>query len=201
MTWYAIRTRSGFQRLAAADQALPKHLHNEFVIERQGRNKGYDIFTPSFWIGVLHHRKKVWITKRFPLFVGYSFVQLHDSEFERLRNDVEGVLFVLRDHYGPAVFSDDYISRLVFNDWQEWQDILFAEHSKAELVRQHEIVRIKAKLKKIMPRGRSIRVSLVEEAEKKIESLPPKTKAFALDLLKRLDELSGEGVEKAIEHV
>lgn len=199
--WFAIRTRPSYQHMASVDDQLPPQRHHEFVIERQCRERGYDIFTPSFWAAVVHHRKKTVLTKRFPLFVGYSFVQLPALDFERLRNRCDGVLCVLRDSRGPVVFGEETITRLAFADWQERQDMLFAAHEKAELARFNEINKIRHKLKLIMPKGRAMRVNIVEQAEKKIDSLPPKTKAFAQDLLKRLHELTGDGLENVLEPV
>lgn len=180
----------GAQRMASLDTTLPPPRHHEFVIERQGKEKGYEIFTPSYWATVIHHRKKTILTKRFPLFVGYSFVDLPDYQFEKLRENVEGVLCILKNHAGPVQFPPDTISRLVFNDWQEKQEMLFAVHEREELERQQKITQLRAKLRKIMPKGRAVRVNLVDQAEKKIDSLPPKTREYARDLLNQLHGLT-----------
>lgn len=64
--WYAIKTRPGSQRVY-------DHEH-ETAVERNLRQRGFNVYLPSTWREVKHKRTGQYITKRFPLMVGYAFV-------------------------------------------------------------------------------------------------------------------------------
>ncbi|RVI88907.1 hypothetical protein CN190_10090 [Sinorhizobium meliloti] len=80
----------------------------ESIIERNCRKDGFDIFMPSFYTELRHHRTKQILQKRFPFLVGYGFVSLPRLNFEELRR-VDGVVCFLRGaNYGPLEFPDGY---------------------------------------------------------------------------------------------
>src|SRR5215217_3687729 len=84
--WYAIRTGIGAQRMAAANPALPDSRIGESIIERNMRDKGLDIFMPSFWVETKHRRTNSIIERRLPLLVGYAFVLYDDTKgFDYIR--------------------------------------------------------------------------------------------------------------------
>ncbi len=76
---------AGYQRMAAADDRLPESRRMESIIERNCRKDGFDIFMPSFYRELRHHRTNPIIQKRFPFLVGYAFVNLPRLNFEELR--------------------------------------------------------------------------------------------------------------------
>lgn len=80
--WYAIRVAPGYQRMAAADDRLPESRQMESIVERNCRKDGFDIFMPSFYTELRHHRTKQIVQKRFPFLVGYAFVNLPRLNFE-----------------------------------------------------------------------------------------------------------------------
>lgn len=79
--WYAIRVAPGYQRMAAVDERLPECRRRESIIERNCRKDGFDIFMPSFYTELRHHRTKQILQKRFPFLVGYAFVNLPRLNF------------------------------------------------------------------------------------------------------------------------
>ncbi len=68
--WYAIHVAPGYRRMAAVDERLPESRPTESIIERNCRKDGFDIFMPSFYTELRHHRTKQILQKRFP--VGYA---------------------------------------------------------------------------------------------------------------------------------
>lgn len=72
--WYAVKTRPGTQRQAKPRVGEAADRKGEFIIERNLRDAGFDIFMPSTYREIRHHKTEEFIVKRFPLMVGYSFV-------------------------------------------------------------------------------------------------------------------------------
>ena len=190
--WFAIRTKPGTQRMASTDEGLPEARREEFVIERQCRDEGFEIFTPSFWTRTKHARTNKILVKRLPLFTGYSFVNLPLFQFEQLRNEVDGVINLLRTVSGPFEFPSSLIGNLRVDEWKERQEFLFATHEANENERLEEIRHLRGSLRKIMPRGRAVRVNMMEQADRQIASLQPRARHRAEAILARLKELTEE---------
>ena len=91
--WYCIRTTPGAQRNARAPEGSPGLL--ESIIERNMRNEGFQVFMPTVHYEVRHARTKKWTERRYPLLVGYAFVNMWGKQFEDVRG-VEGVMCFLR---------------------------------------------------------------------------------------------------------
>ncbi len=99
--------------MAAVDERLPESRRVESASERNCRKDGFDIFMPSFYKELKHHRTNQIIQKRFPFLVGCAFVGLPRLNFEELRS-VEGVECFLRGaNYGPLEFPDSTIGTLL----------------------------------------------------------------------------------------
>ncbi|WP_017272669.1 transcription termination/antitermination protein NusG, partial [Sinorhizobium meliloti] len=174
--WYAIRTAPGYQRMAAVDERLPENRRMESIIERNCRKDGFDIFMPSFYKELKHHRTNEIIQKRFPFLVGYAFVNLPRLNFEELRS-VEGVVCFLRGaNYGPLEFPDATIESLYFAEHERRQAFLYEQHCRKESWRQERVHHLRGQLRKILPKGRKARVSMVDQAEMAIDSLSPQIK-------------------------
>ncbi|MBB3453914.1 transcription antitermination factor NusG [Rhizobium sp. BK313] len=110
--WYCIRTAPGAQRNAKAPEGTPGLL--ECVIERNLRNEGFRVFMPTVHYEVRHSRTKKWVERRFPLLVGYAFVDMFGKQFEDVRR-VEGVMCFLRRSVssGPYMMPERDISALI----------------------------------------------------------------------------------------
>lgn len=91
--WYTIRTMPGAQRSAKAHPGAPELM--ESIIERNLRNEGFRVFMPTVHYEARHHRTKKWVERRYPLLVGYAFVDMLGVSFEQVRK-VDGVMCFLR---------------------------------------------------------------------------------------------------------
>ena len=174
--WYAIRTKPGAQRM---DRALPKtegelkariaRLRKrevpvgETIIERDCRDAGYEIFMPSYMVEVKHHRTKLWLEKRFPLLVGYAFVNLPAQDFETFRRKVDSALCVLKpggQGHRPFEFSEWAVNQLRI---VEREALLQFDLQKVQRIRAEEVAAkqlSRRQLKELFPKGRAVRVSL-----------------------------------------
>ncbi|RVH65389.1 hypothetical protein CN198_21215 [Sinorhizobium meliloti] len=190
--WYAIRTAPGYQRMAAVDERLPESRRMESIIERNCRKDGFDIFMPSFYKELKHHRTNEIIQKRFPFLVGYAFVNLPRLNFEELRS-VDGVVCFLRGaNYGPLEFPDATIESLYFAEHERRQAFLYEQHCRRENWRQERVHHLRGQLRKILPKGRKARVSMVDQAEMVIDSLSPQIKERVQKIISELNGLTSD---------
>lgn len=191
--WYAIRIVPGFQRMAAVDERLPEARRLESVVERNCREDGFDIFMPSFCEELRHHRTNKIIEKRFPFMVGYAFVNLPRLNFEELRR-VEGVMCLLRGGTGngPLQFPDATIEALYFAEHERKQAFLYAQHCRRENERLGRVKHLRGQLRQILPKGRAVRASMVDQAEKAIDSLSPQLKERVEKILSELNSLTAD---------
>jgi hypothetical protein len=91
--WYAVKARPGTQRKAAPRIGEANDRRGEFIIERNLRDAGFEVFMPSTVREVRHHRTEEYMVKRFPLMVGYAFVR-NPRDFYSL-SDCDGVSAIL----------------------------------------------------------------------------------------------------------
>ncbi|RVH91739.1 hypothetical protein CN074_27675 [Sinorhizobium medicae] len=190
--WYAIRVAPGYQRMAAVDERLRESRRMESIIERNCRKDGFDIFMPSFYTELRHHRTKQILQKRFPFLVGYAFVNLPRLNFEELRS-VEGVVCFLHGaNYGPLEFPDEEIETLYFAEHERRQAFLYEQHCRKENERHEQIQHLRGQLRKILPKGRKARVSMVDQAERAIDSLSPQIKERVQKIISELNRLTAD---------
>ncbi|PDT55055.1 MULTISPECIES: transcription termination/antitermination NusG family protein [Sinorhizobium] len=192
--WYAIRVAPGYQRMAAADDRLPENRRMESIIERNCRKNGFDIFMPSFYAELKHHRTNKIIQKRFPFLVGYAFVNLPRLNFEELRR-VDGVVCFLRGGaggHGPLEFPDGIIEALYFAEHERRQTFLYEQHCRKENERQGRVEHLRGQLRKILPKGRKARASMVEQAERAIDSLSPQIRERVQNIISELNALTSD---------
>lgn len=188
--WYAIRVAPGYQRMAAIDELLPESRRMESIIERNCRKDGFDIFMPSFYTELRHHRTKQILQKRFPFLVGYAFVNLPRLNFEEVRR-VDGVVCFLRGaNYGPLEFPDGTIEALYFAEHERRQAFLYEQYCRKENERHEQIQNLRGQLRKILPKGRKARVSMVDQAERAIDSLSPQIKERVQKIVSELNALT-----------
>jgi len=132
--WFAIKARPGTQRMAKPRFTEDVSRKGEFIIERNLRDAGFDVFMPSTVREVRHHRTDEYMVKRFPLMVGYAFVR-SPRDFYAL-SDCDGVSAILGVAGCPL--------RINTNDIE---DIRTAEEQEIEAMERRRAARI-AKEKK-----------------------------------------------------
>lgn len=91
--WYTIRTMPGAQRNSKSVDGDTGETVS--IIERNLLNEGFGVFMPTVHFEMRHHRTKKWVERRYPMLVGYAFVDLRRGHFEDVRR-VEGVMCFLR---------------------------------------------------------------------------------------------------------
>lgn len=201
--WFAIRSFPGYQRMASYDERLPEARRYESVLERNCRDEGFEVFMPSYLVENKHHRTNQIIVKRFPLLVGYAFINLHRLNFEELRA-VEGVMCLLKINrdLGPIEFNEEIISGLMFAEWEATQQFIFERKVREEHDRVNRVRHLRGQLRKIMPKGRGARLSMTLQADQAIDSLNAPTKEKVIHILNELRGLTeGDGVDSVREAV
>lgn len=197
--WYAVRAMPGSQRMACANPNAPDHRKGESIIERSLRNEGIDVYMPSFWKDVRHQRTNKVMGKRFPLLVGYAFVNITEADFERVRC-TDGVMCFLRPSpdLPPAAFRDaEDIGVLMLAD-EERKIAYEAERAEKEkLANQHRRNSLNHHLGLILPKGRRRKISLRYHAEQTMHGLSPVLRSKVSEILAELEKLDGaEPLEK-----
>jgi transcription antitermination factor NusG len=191
--WYAIRTKPGYQRVAAEREGRRK---GETIIERNLRMETVEVFMPSFCFETQHHRNHRFVERRLPLLVGYVFVHIEDEQYELVRS-VDGVMCFLRfgRDSAPVRFPDSVMEKLVFDDFERRQSFLFEQHSRLEEAKSHRIFQLRANLRKAIPKGRGVRINMRAQAERAIETMTGPAKERVVEILRELDSLTGEETE------
>lgn len=192
--WYAIRTSPGYQRMAATNPSLPDNRRGESAIERNMREKGIDIYMPSFWVETKHRRTNAIIERRFPLLVGYAFVLYDDAKgFDPIRA-INGVMCILKmgREGAPVKFHEDDIGALKAAEFFTRQDYLYQQHCRNEDDRLGKVAELRKRLKTILPKGRAVRVSMTDQAVKAIETLQGPARERVLGILNELNALTSE---------
>lgn len=191
-SWYAIRTKPGYQRMAAERD---NSAQGETLIERNLRTENIDVFMPSHWMAARHHRTNKILQRRLPLLVGYAFVHIHAGQFETVR-EVDGVMCFLKlgQDFAPARFHEDDISRLVFDDFERKQTFRFEQHCRIEEARQHRVNQLRTNLRKILPKGRAVRINMRAQADKALQTMQGSAKERLVAIITELDKLTGDEI-------
>ncbi|MQW00710.1 hypothetical protein GHK46_26345 [Sinorhizobium medicae] len=148
--WYAIKARPGTQRRASPRIGETEDRKGEFIIERNLRDAGFEVFMPSFRKDIKHHRTKELQERRFAMLVGYCFVDLPTREFFSLSR-VDGVTAILGIAGRPLQIPNDCI-----------EDLLVAEASAETTLdreRNARRKRTKHELKDEFPEGKVVTIS------------------------------------------
>lgn len=193
--WYAIRPMPGTQRMASLAANLPAGREGESIIERNLRNEGIDVYMPSFWQDVRHQRTNKVIGKRFPLLVGYVFVNIPERDFERVRR-TDGVMCFLRSSRegGPVCFREaEDIGLLMLADMERKAVYAREREERERLSQQQRRNALNRQLGLILPKGRRKKVSMRYAAEQAMNELSPATRERVLLILKELEGLEGDG--------
>ncbi|MBY5374215.1 transcription termination/antitermination NusG family protein [Rhizobium leguminosarum] len=137
--WYAVKAAPGAQRCPSI--RIGQDRKGESIVERNLRNEGFEAFMPSYRIDVRHHRQGHWIERRFPIFVGYLFVNIGPHDY-RAVEAVDGVSKILRyskryaERPMPFEFAQETVDRLRYIAWEQEQTFLVA---RARRQREEEI--------------------------------------------------------------
>ncbi|WP_245505206.1 transcription termination/antitermination NusG family protein [Neorhizobium sp. S3-V5DH] len=165
----------------------------ESVIERNLRNENIDVYMPSFWTITQHQRTNKMREKRFPLLVGYVFVNIHQRDFEKVRG-VEGVMCFMRPSpdRGPIAFRDTDIGSLMFADFQKQQE--WEREREERLIEAHSYRRnaLNKRLGLVFPKGRRKNIPLRAMAEAAINDLAPASRQQVLAILAELQAMDKE---------
>lgn len=190
--WYAIRSAPGAQRVAKKIEGLPDRRQLESILERNLRNDGIECYMPSYYVLTKHQRTNKLIEKRCPFLVGYAFVCITGSDFERVRR-VEGVSSFLRGNNGPAVFADEDIGSLMFAERE--RNLAYAQERMERKKRadQHRANQLNRNLGLIFPKGRNRgKLSLKEYARQELEKLPRGSRDRVLCIIAELDRMADD---------
>lgn len=201
--WYAVRAVPGAQRMARViepandeteeQRASRERRKGESILERNFRNEGIDVYMPSFWTITQHQRTNRMSEKRFPLLVGYAFVNIHQRDYERVRG-VEGVMCFMRPSpdRGPIVFRETDVGSLMFADFQAqqtWEREREARLAAAQGFRRNVLNK---RLGLVFPKGRRKNVPLRIMAETAIDGLAPASRQQVLIILNELKAMDKE---------
>lgn len=180
--------------MASLAANLPAGREGESIIERNLRNEGIDVYMPSFWQDVRHQRTNKVIAKRFPLLVGYVFVNITDNDYEKVRK-TEGVMCFLKSSRdgAPAVFRDaEDIGLLMLADMERKAVYTREREERQKLADQQRRNALNRQLGLILPKGRRKKVSMRYAAEQAMNELSPATRERVLLILKELEGLEGD---------
>lgn len=95
-------------------------------------------------------------------------------------------------NYGPLEFPDATIESLNFAEHERRQTFLYEQHCRKENERHEQIQHLRGQLRKVLPKGRKARVSMVDQAEKAIVSLSPQIKGRVQKIISELNSLTAD---------
>lgn len=155
--WYAIRTRPGTQRQAKPRVGQGEDRAGEFIIERNLRDAGFDIFMPSTYREIRHHRTEEYIVKRFPLMVGYSFVNDPRSFYDLA--EVEGVSAILGIAGMPLRIGTSQVQAI--RDAEDREFELMERRRLARIQKEKQISRklTRKEARELFPKNRRVTVA------------------------------------------
>ncbi|ANL34096.1 transcription termination/antitermination NusG family protein [Rhizobium phaseoli] len=194
-TWYAVKAAPGAQRCPSMRDGHDRK--GESIVERNLRNEGFEAFMPSYRIEVRHHRQGHWIERRFPIFVGYLFVNIGPHDYRAVES-VDGVSKILRyskrfaEKPMPFEFAQETIDRLRYIEWEQEQNFLVA---RARRQREEELSREQPGRRGKSPNRRIRRAQFTELGGGLSSSLQtPSSRVFITETMKALGNLAG-GIE------
>ncbi|OOG61962.1 transcription termination/antitermination protein NusG [Sinorhizobium sp. A49] len=157
MSWYAIKTRPGTQRLATPRVGETEDRKGEFIIERNLRNADFEIFLPSTQIVYKHHKTKKTLEKRAAMLVGYAFIYMPRSFYEL--SQVDGVSAVLGIAGRPMPIAEKIIQAI-----REAEDECVERIQRAKRMRERQEAvangnATKKQLREMFPTQSAVRIS------------------------------------------
>lgn len=191
--WYIIRAVPGTQRQARTYDGAARHRTGESILERECRNAGINVYMPSFWTTVQHQRTNRLIDKRFPLLIGYAFVNILPEERDKVR-DLDSVLCILRQSRSGnvVVMQDEDIGQLMLADHLRAEAHKIEREGSEEKARQHRRNQLEKRLGQIFPKGRRKKMPVRMLAEAEIDKLPSALRKHVQGILEGLDAIKKE---------
>lgn len=192
--WYIIRAVPGSQRQAKAYDGLSRKRAGESILERECRNRGIDIYMPSFWLLAQHQRTNKLIDKRLPLLVGYAFVRIDDGNFAKV-DKVPSVMCILKHgKTGDVVtMQDEDVGQLMLADHLRAMEYARLREERAEKGRMHRRNQLNRRLGQILPKGRNRKIPVRMRAEAEIDKLPPAVRERVLHIIQEIRAIENEG--------
>lgn len=183
--WYAIRVAPGYQRMAAVDERLPECRRMKFIIERNCRKDGFDIFMPSFYNELRHHRTKQILQKRC-----YAFVNLPRLNFGSSAGSTVSCAFSRRQLWSARISPCDHRGPLLRRARAPASLPLRAALLEGERAPRADPAPSRAAAQD-PAKGRKARVSMVDQRRGRIDSLSPQIKKRVQKIVSELNALTG----------
>ena len=148
--WYAVKARPGTQRRAAPRIGGAPYREGEFIIERNLRDAGFEVYMPSYRRDLRHHRTNEYQERRFAMLVGYSFVNLPSRDFFALSR-VDGVTAILGVRGAPTVISGLHVDALRLAELEAMSTLERERYARKERTRKQ--------IEEEFPRGKRIQIA------------------------------------------
>lgn len=155
--WYAVKTRPGTQRQAKPRVGETDDRKGEFIIERNLRDADFDVFMPSTYREIRHHKTDEYIVKRFPLMVGYSFVNAPRSFYDLA--EVDGVSAILGIAGMPMRINTASVEAI--RDAEEREFDLMERRRLARIQKEKQLSRklTRKEARELFPKNRRVTVA------------------------------------------
>lgn len=177
--------------MAARRDGLPDRRRGESIVERECRNEGVEVYMPSFWVMLQHQRTNKLVEKRAPFLVGYAFVNIPESGFEKVRT-LDGVLCFVRGSNGPIAFKEEDLGVLILAEDERKRAYDAERNEKQAKSRQYRRNALNKSLGLVFPKGRRKKIPLRMLAEAEIDSLGAASRQRVLDIINELKALDNE---------
>jgi len=190
--WYIIRAVPGSQRMARAIDGLPDYRKGESILERQCRDNGVEVYMPAFWETARHQRTNKLIERRYPIIVGYAFVNIAGEGFYKNVNKVESIQGFIKSGGVPIRFPAEDIGVLAAAEFERHGAYEKDRREREELYRKYRRNVLNKSLGLIFPKGRRKKIPLRMIAEEAIISLSPASRFRVQNILNELKALDDE---------
>lgn len=190
--WYIVRAVPGTQRQAKAYSNLSGGRAGESILERECRNEGFNIYMPSFWATTRHQRTNKLKDRRFPLLVGYAFVNAHEAALGKLR-DLDSVGCVMKYGTGEfAVLREEDVGQIMLADHLRTQAHKIEREGSAQKAMKHRRNQLEKRLGQILPKGRRKKIPVRMMAQAELGQLPPDLRKHVQGILDGIIALEQE---------
>lgn len=150
--WYIAKLKPGAGRVAKDRIGLPDERRDETVAERSIRDAGFECYFARMRKEIIHHRTRQIIVRRFPLLMGYIFVQLPTPNAEWLTGC--GVIAYGLGEEGK-LFAVDEAKDLLHS---AEMNLEFDETREARLLHKREARTKKEAALRLFPKGAAVQV-------------------------------------------
>lgn len=201
--WYAVRVAPGFQRMAAKRHDAPEHRIGESIVERNLRDAGIDVYMPAFWNEARIRRSRRIRQRRYPLFVGYAFINHDPRKGFKSIEKIDGVSEVLTAYRDgpPTEFRESDLRAIMVEMFNDYLQYRYARFVRIEEERAKQTARLSSSLGRML-KGRTRTVSVREHAQACMDRLAPTVRKNVQGIVALLDRLQDDdGVDEFREPV